>query len=307
MDLDDILESALQEVEKEEETAPTSSTSSSSSSQPSNEAASDLSKAAEKTSQLQTQSAEQAKAAAADEKDDEFSSLLKMLGGEGGADLEKALDEAFKDLDLNGLMEKLAGGAGGEEAGGGASSGGAAGGEASGGGGNSEMDELARLLKLLGTSGEGQLPAAGNGGNPEEIMDKLVSKLENELGESGMEKMMQGMMKQMFSKEVMYEPVCQITKEYPKYFTTKGASLSREDRTRYEAQFRGYSALKKVYEETPEEFETISKIMQDLQAFGQPPEELMKHLAPANPLGGPLGGAAGAPGGMTPPPPCPTQ
>ena len=33
----------------------------------------------------------------------------------------------------------------------------------------------------------------------------------------GMEKMMEGLMKQMFSKEVMYEPVCKVVAEYPNY------------------------------------------------------------------------------------------
>ena len=107
MDLDDILNSALDEVEFEEEEVSKSTAAS---------IKTELSEVAATSAKTQTEAA--AKAAEARNQSseaDELSNMLKMLstGGDGG-DFEKMLGDVFKDLDMNDLMSKLTSGQNGE-------------------------------------------------------------------------------------------------------------------------------------------------------------------------------------------------
>lgn len=252
MDLDDILNSALDEVTGDEETT-------------TNDVKSELSSAAASTAKVQDENAAAAAASepAAAGDGSEIEKLLKMLDGAG--DLDKVLDEAFKDLNLEEFMQKL-GGEGGD-------------------------DELANLMKMFG----GPPGPDGKVAEPDpKLMEEFASKLESSMGGDEMNKMLENMMKQVMSKEVMYEPIKAITEEYPKFLSQKG--IPAEDRARYENQFAAYKALRTVFEQEGENPDKVVQIMQDLEKYGQAPDEIMKHLTPP-----------GVPGGMPNPNGCPQQ
>jgi len=248
-DLDDILSAALDEVVIEEDKTASAS----------------LQTAASKTAALQQTGAEAAKSQAAANPGDELEELFKLFTGEGGGDLAKVLDEAFKDLDLSSLMDKL-------------------------GGDNPDAAGLEEAMKMLqGKDGE-----PGGGGIPSEMLEKVMSKIEADLGEEGIENMMKGMMKKFMAKEVMYEPIKKITEEFPKYLDTH-PGLAKDDRARYTSMLGAYRALLKAYDDEPENVDQIARILHDVQQFGEPPAEIVKILQPT-------GGADGAA-----PPACPTQ
>jgi len=251
MDLDDILTSALDEVTLDEEDITKTDS----------DVKQALSSAAATTAKTQDENAQIAASAEPPPGEDaDLANLMKMLGS-GGGDLDKMLEDMFKDSDFNDIMKNL-GGEGGD-------------------------DELNNLMKML--------TSAKEGGEPDpKLMEDLASKLESSIGSDQMNKMLENMMKQVMSKEVMYEPVKAITEEYPKLLSKKG--ISPEDRGRYELQYTAYRALRVTFEQEAENTEKIVQIMQDLEKYGQPPDEVMKLLSPE--------------GGAIPPPnpnSCPTQ
>lgn len=217
-------------------------------------------------------------------------------------------------------MQKLQSGEGLEGLMGGAGGGGAApSGDAPALTGENMEAELANLMKMLQAESTGAAAAAGGsplgptaGAGPNlDVMEKLVAKLESELGEDGINSFMENMMKKMMSKEVMYKPIKSATEEYPRFLSQKG--IPAADRVRYEKQFAGYKALLQTFDEDPDNFARISQIMSDLNAYGQPPDEITKLITPPDMPGGRMPGmpgmlpgmdGAGGPGGQ---PQCPTQ
>jgi hypothetical protein len=297
-DLDDILNQALEEVEANEASQPTSSDGIS------------LTVAASQSAAKQETAAKLAQEQNAKEPD--FADMLqKMLSGDD-AEFGKLMDDALKDLDsmpeIKQLMEQLQGAAGGQDL--------------------ENMDEKSLqevFAKMMSTSGPldtatattsattttttsgstaaGVPPLAG-GGPSSEILEKMMAKIEADMGEGGMEKMMETMMKRMMSKEVMLEPITKIIEEYEP-FLNSNTQISREDRSRYENQLRGYKALKLAYETDGDNFELISRILNDLQTFGQLPPSILAKISPEgfdpnSPTGLPGAGGAAPPG-------CPQQ
>ncbi|KAH9261736.1 hypothetical protein BASA81_000392 [Batrachochytrium salamandrivorans] len=257
MDLDDILNSALDEVElgeEEEDSTPEITTA--------------LSEAAASNAKSQTESAlkaaETASAAAAGEPD--IASLMKMFSGEGGeADFEKMLADMFKDLNVDDLISKLGEGGGG----------------AGGPGGEPDMAEL---LKLLGGAG-------GGGGPGADDLAKLFSGgAGGAQSEEEMTKLLDQMMKSVMTKDLMYGPVKQICDEFPAHLAK--TDIPPTDRKRFEQQQAAYQALLKEFEvEGETNSDRIAQIMRDLESYGQPPPEVMKLVGGPGGMPG-LGAAA---------------
>ncbi|XP_049454675.1 peroxisomal biogenesis factor 19 [Epinephelus fuscoguttatus] len=144
--------------------------------------------------------------------------------------------------------------------------------------------------------------------------DDLVKALEGlgleEGGEAGSDDgnilpIMQSIMQNLLSKEVLYPSLKEITTKYPEWLDANKPSLSPEDYQRYEQQSKIMGEICKQFEEEgPEDkegtFESIMDLMQKLQDLGQPPKELAGDAPPGfnfdmeslNLPGGPGAGAA---------------
>ncbi|XP_071397236.1 peroxisomal biogenesis factor 19 [Centroberyx affinis] len=126
--------------------------------------------------------------------------------------------------------------------------------------------------------------------------DDLVKALEglglDEGGEGGGEDgnilpIMQSIMQNLLSKEVLYPSLKEITAKYPEWLDTNKASLSPEDYQRYEQQAKIMGDICKQFEreeqggaEKESVFESILELMQQLQDLGQPPKELAGDAPP---------------------------
>ncbi|XP_071347953.1 peroxisomal biogenesis factor 19 [Trachinotus anak] len=126
--------------------------------------------------------------------------------------------------------------------------------------------------------------------------DDLVKALEGlgleEGGEGGGEDgnilpIMQSIMQNLLSKEVLYPSLKEITAKYPEWLDANKPSLSPEDYQRYEQQAHIMGEICKQFEkgeEGPEDkestFESIMDLMQQLQDLGQPPKELAGDAPP---------------------------
>uniref|UniRef100_A0A3Q1G295 Peroxisomal biogenesis factor 19 n=1 Tax=Acanthochromis polyacanthus TaxID=80966 RepID=A0A3Q1G295_9TELE len=118
---------------------------------------------------------------------------------------------------------------------------------------------------------------------------------------------MQSIMQNLLSKEVLYPSLKEITTKYPEWLEANKPSLSSEDYQRYEQQAKIMGEICQLFEKEEEgaadkdsTFESIMDLMQKLQELGQPPKELAGDAPPGfnfdmeslNLPGGPGAGAA---------------
>ncbi|KAI6169828.1 Pex19 protein [Pisolithus thermaeus] len=102
--------------------------------------------------------------------------------------------------------------------------------------------------------------------------------------------MLEAMMGQLMSKEVLYEPLKELDEKFPAYLASHPA-LSAEDKERYEKQRTCIKQLLTIFEEKgyneedPKTREKITEAMSELQSYGSPPEEIMGPLPPGMAMG----------------------
>lgn len=151
----------------------------------------------------------------------------------------------------------------------------------------SEEDMLAEMLKALDAGGAG-----GEG------------------GEEGISKMFLNMMQQLTQKDMLYEPMKELHDQYPDWLgKNKPPKLKKDDYDRYVKQSEIVRDITNKFEEPSYKDEDekcrqyIWDKMQEMQAQGAPPEELVKNPLP----GTDFGAIPGLGGGGGPEEGCPTQ
>ncbi|XP_053484653.1 peroxisomal biogenesis factor 19 [Ictalurus furcatus] len=94
---------------------------------------------------------------------------------------------------------------------------------------------------------------------------------------------MQSIMQNLLSKDVLYPSLKEITEKYPEWLDSNRQSLSAEDVQRYEQQHRIMGEICSQFErdgDTESSFENILELMQKLQDLGHPPKELAGEAPP---------------------------
>ncbi|GJE99453.1 Pex19 domain-containing protein [Phanerochaete sordida] len=139
--------------------------------------------------------------------------------------------------------------------------------------------------------------AKENEAKPSDDENDAFEKLLAALGENGGESeeelqgMLETMMTQLMSKDVLYEPLKELHDKFPAYLKDNDATLKSEDKHRYEAQQRIVTEIVAIFEDptyTPEDQEKGIKIvglMNAMQNHGSPPPEIMGPLPPGLELG----------------------
>lgn len=130
-----------------------------------------------------------------------------------------------------------------------------------------------------------------NSGMSEEELTKAMEGLgmdEGE-GEGNILPIMQSIMQNLLSKDVLYPSLREITEKYPEWLQSHQESLPPEQFEKYQKQ---HSVMGKICEqfeaETPADseatqkarFETVLDLMQQLQDLGHPPKELAGEMPP---------------------------
>ena len=228
-------------------------------------------------------------------KDDALNNLTELMskiGDEGGSDFQKMLEQTLRGLD---------GGGGGSNS------------TTTSAQSQGEMDpSIAKMLNMLAETGgregvEGVEPA-GMGQMGEDVMNKMMSDFEQMSEREDFGSVVEDMMKQLLSKQIMYGPIKEICGKFPEWLAENEKKLSKKEYERYGKQYQYMQRICAVYETTPDNFERITELMQDMQEYGRPPAEIVKELAPGLQLGedgmpimpnmGP--GFPGMPGGALP-------
>ncbi|CAN6471862.1 unnamed protein product [Victoria cruziana] len=114
----------------------------------------------------------------------------------------------------------------------------------------------------------------------EQMMENLVKQFEELAGSQDMETIVETMMHQLLSKEILHEPMKEIGERYPKWLEEHKSELSTEEYQRYSDQHLLIKRLIVVYENEPDNFNKIVEIMQKMQECGQPPNDIVQELAP---------------------------
>jgi peroxin-19 len=112
------------------------------------------------------------------------------------------------------------------------------------------------------------------------MMEDWVKQFEELAGSQDMESIVETMMQQLLSKEILHEPMREIGERYPKWLEEHKASLSKEEYDRYYHQYELIKELTVVYETDSENFNKIMDLMQKMQECGQPPSDIVQELAP---------------------------
>ncbi|XP_064257718.1 LOW QUALITY PROTEIN: peroxisomal biogenesis factor 19 [Passer domesticus] len=132
-------------------------------------------------------------------------------------------------------------------------------------------------------------------GSEEELAKALEGLGLDEGGGDGVLPVMRSIMESLLSKDVLYPSLKEITEKYPEWLRQQEGSLSPEQRARFGAQqalmLRICAELERERPEEPEgqrreRFETLLDLMQQLQDLGHPPKELAGDTPPGLSLTG---------------------
>ncbi|BGP54286.1 hypothetical protein JCM8202_000718 [Rhodotorula sphaerocarpa] len=121
--------------------------------------------------------------------------------------------------------------------------------------------------------------------------------------DEGLQGMLDDMMKQLMSREMLYEPLKELADKYPPYLSAHGASLSSTDRDRFEKQRVIVCEIVAAFEEPgadhdpeaklsaeeeqkrAERTERVVELVAKMNECGAPPSEIMGEMPPGMELG----------------------
>ena len=149
--------------------------------------------------------------------------------------------------------------------------------------GDGEMDEnVAQTLKMLAEASKGMEGADASQAEAmgEELMQKMMEEFEKMGQKEDFANVVDGMMHQLLSKDVMYEPMKQVCDKFPEWLADNEEKLPKEDYERYGQQYQFFQRILAVYDSEPDNFARLMELFQDMQDLGQPPADIIKELAP---------------------------
>ncbi|XP_010525027.1 PREDICTED: peroxisome biogenesis protein 19-2 isoform X2 [Tarenaya hassleriana] len=112
------------------------------------------------------------------------------------------------------------------------------------------------------------------------MVEDWLKQFEELAGSKDLESIVDTMMQQLLSKDILHEPMKEIGERYPKWLEEHKASLSKEEYERYSRQYELIKELNGVYENEPNNSIKIMDIMQKMQECGQPPSDIVQEIDP---------------------------
>ncbi|KAI8853213.1 Pex19 protein [Chytridium lagenaria] len=111
-------------------------------------------------------------------------------------------------------------------------------------------------------------------GGDEAGMEQMMKELEALMGGGDFENMFEGIMEQIMSKDLLYEPMKDLVTKYPEWLAANKEKISAEDYTRYNQQLSIIQEIIAAYDaKLPEDQESkkVIDLMQKMQECGNPP------------------------------------
>ncbi|OBZ86849.1 Peroxisome biogenesis protein 19-1 [Choanephora cucurbitarum] len=125
------------------------------------------------------------------------------------------------------------------------------------------------------------------------FMAELMKQMESLADNGEFEGVLEGMMSQLMSKDLLYEPMKDLSQKYPAWLETHEATTEKAELEKYRQQYTICQQIVAKYEASDfdEKNEAQSKEIMDLmtkmQELGQPPAELLDEMAPGMNFGNP--------------------
>jgi peroxin-19 len=114
----------------------------------------------------------------------------------------------------------------------------------------------------------------------ENMMEEMMAQFE-ELGEKeDYNEVVDGIMRQLLCRDLMYEPMRQICDKFPEWLAIHKPTLTEQEYLNYGLQYQTFQKLLAVYDMEPDNFPRLMELMFDVQKYGQPPGDIIKDLAP---------------------------
>lgn len=114
----------------------------------------------------------------------------------------------------------------------------------------------------------------------EEMMSSIMYEFEKMNNKSDSNDIVDDVMKQLLSKDLMYEPMKEVCTRFPKFLAENKEGMSNEEYEKYGKQYQYFQRIVRVYEVEPNNYDRLMELMQEIQEYGQPPVEIIKDLAP---------------------------
>ncbi|GJJ70769.1 peroxin-19 [Entomortierella parvispora] len=201
--------------------------------------------------------------------------LMKEMSG--NSELQKSFEEMFKGLDVNGKAPAAA-----------AASTPAT--SAKGAGSASFQDRIAKTMDKLKDSSD-QVDAQVAEESEEALMAEMMKQMEGMAEGGDFQNVLEGMMEQLMSKDILYEPMLDLQQKYPQWLKDNKDKISESEYARYEKQY-GY--VKEIVEffdrpdfddKSDSQAKSVIDLMQGMQDCGQPPSDILDELAPGLEMG----------------------
>lgn len=122
---------------------------------------------------------------------------------------------------------------------------------------------------------QGALPSPSGGGG---MFGGLLPDMEN-LKDPHMNVIVDSIMQHLLSKEVLYQPMKDIRDCYPPWLQKNEGSIPAEDLERYKKQFGFIQEICRLYETDPSNYTSLVTLMQQMQACGDPPEDIVREMS----------------------------
>ncbi|KAJ3091289.1 Peroxisome chaperone and import receptor [Quaeritorhiza haematococci] len=163
-------------------------------------------------------------------------------------------------------------------------------------GGGSFQDKILNTVNKLQDSSE-KVEAQvtedlkSGGGIDDTMMENMMKELEGLMSSPDFDNLFSGMMEQLVSKDLLYEPMKDLAEKYPLWLEENKASLKPEDYERYKKQHEIVREIVVIYDRsnnsdlTDADNKKVVDLMQQMQDCGNPPEAILKELAPGMEIG----------------------
>ncbi|KIJ56319.1 hypothetical protein M422DRAFT_57684 [Sphaerobolus stellatus SS14] len=154
---------------------------------------------------------------------------------------------------------------------------------------------ILQAMEKMQTSDEA-LKADEKNTSGDDTLEKLLStlgdlNLDDAEGGEGLDSMLESMMSQLMSKEILYDPLKELDTKYPEYLEKNGPTLDAAERERCVQQSKRVQKIVAIFEKpsySEDDTTTSSEIlrlMNEMQGFGSPPNEIMGDMPPGFELG----------------------
>ncbi|WWC88731.1 uncharacterized protein L201_003644 [Kwoniella dendrophila CBS 6074] len=149
----------------------------------------------------------------------------------------------------------------------------------SSGSNNVQQPDLSSLLASLGGDPDllKDLNLGGGGGGGEDEDDGDLANV------------LEGMMKQLMTKEVLEEPMTELASKYPPYLSSPPSGISNEDLSKYQKQNQIVQKIVTIFRKSnysdEKDGKEISELVSQMQDLGGPPKEILGDLPEGFDLG----------------------